>query len=127
MLVGALIGAEPTVAMFEDNAGSTYLLRNPKTGSRTKHIEIRHLLGRQLFQQQKAMPCFARSEENVADGLAKNQPEKLFSEHEDTLMNGHFPDRRQVSVLLMVVSLRPDDLVDRLVCIITGRRTRNNQ
>ena len=95
MLMGELIGVEPVAIIFEDNAGSICLLRNPKTGSRTKHIETRYLFGGQLFQQRKVMPCFVRSEENVADGLTKNQPEKLFSEHEEILMNGHLPCRRE--------------------------------
>ena len=41
------------------------------------------------------LPYFVRSEENVADGMTKNQPEKLFKEHEPLIMKGRLPHRRE--------------------------------
>ena len=94
-LLAELIGTEPTAVIFEDNAGCIYLIRNQKTGSRTKHIAVRYLYGRELFQNGHAVPYFVRSEDNVSDGLTKNQPEKLFSVHHEILMNGHLPFCRE--------------------------------
>ena len=41
------------------------------------------------------LPTFVRSEENISDGLTKNQPVQLFVEHENVLLNGMLPYRRE--------------------------------
>jgi hypothetical protein len=65
------------------------------TGSRTKHIYVRYLYGRQIFQQGRAVLYFVRSEENYSDGLTKNLPLKLFETHEEFIMGGSLPYRRE--------------------------------
>jgi hypothetical protein len=49
-LLNELIVEEPTAVILEDNAGCIFLIRNQKTESRTKHIAVRYLYGRQCFQ-----------------------------------------------------------------------------
>ena len=41
------------------------------------------------------IPYFVRSEENLADGLTKNQPEKLFTLHSSIIMSGTLMYRRE--------------------------------
>ena len=94
-LLGEMIGYEPTAVIFEDNLGCIYLVKNQKTSSRTKHLAVRHLYGRELYIENKVLPVFVRSEENVSDGMTKNQPQQLFAEHEDVLLNGLLPYRRE--------------------------------
>jgi hypothetical protein len=71
-LLGEIIGYEPTGIIFEDNLGCIFLIKNQKTSSRTKHLAVRHLFGRDLYIENKVLPAFVRSEENVSDGLTKN-------------------------------------------------------
>ena len=90
-----IIGYEPTAVIMEDNLGCIYLIKNQKTSSRTKHLAVRHLFGRDLYIANKVIPTFVRSEENISDGLTKNQPAQLFVEHENVLLNGILPYRRE--------------------------------
>jgi hypothetical protein len=90
-----LIGEEPTAIVFEDNIGCIFLIKNQKTSSRTKHLAVRHLFGRDLYVDNKVIPAFVRSEENIGDGLTKNQPQQLFAEHEFVMLNGILPYRRE--------------------------------
>ena len=86
-----------TAIIFKDNSGCIFLLKNEKTGSRTKHIETRYFYGRSLFfcEPPKIIPYFVRSEANIADGLTKSQPEKLFSIHSEMIMKGSLIYRRE--------------------------------
>ena len=93
--LGEMIGYEPTAVIMEDNLGCIYLIKNQKTSSRTKHLAVRHLFGRDLYIENKVIPAFVRSEENISDGLTKNQPAQLFVEHEKVLLNGILPYRRE--------------------------------
>jgi hypothetical protein len=94
-LLGEIIGEEPTAIIFEDNIGCIFLIKNQKTSTRTKHLDVRHLFGRDLYIRNQVLPVFVRSEENISDGMTKNQSEKLFTEHEQVLMNGILPYRRE--------------------------------
>jgi hypothetical protein len=59
LLLGEILGEEPPSTIFEDNAGCIYLIRNEKTGSRTKQIAVRHLFGKELFSQKKPIPTLS--------------------------------------------------------------------
>jgi hypothetical protein len=119
MLISKLVGYEPTVVIFEDNAGCIFLIRNQKTGSRTKHISVRYLYGRQIFQQGIAVPYFVRSEENYSDGLTKNLPLKLFETQEEIIMGGSLPYRRE-DIELALYSMHERDSDGRLYGIPLG-------
>ena len=94
-LLCEMIGYEPTAVVFEDNLGCIFLIKNQKTSSRTKHLAVRHLYGRDLYVENKVLPTFVRSEENISDGMTKNQPQQLFTEHELVLLGGIMPYRRE--------------------------------
>jgi hypothetical protein len=95
MLMNELINEVLIAVVFEDNSGCIYLIRNQKTGSRTKHIAVRYLYGRELFQSSILVPYFVRSEANWSDGCTKHFPQKCFAEHEQVLMYGIMPYRRE--------------------------------
>jgi hypothetical protein len=80
--------------ILKDNAGCIFLIRNQKTGSRTKHIAVRYLYGRQCFLMKQAVPYFVRSAENYSDGMTKNLPDNLYKEHSSVLTEGRPPYRR---------------------------------
>jgi hypothetical protein len=94
-LLGELLGNELTAIVFEDNQGCIHLVKNQKTSTRTKHLDVRWLFCRDLYIDGKVLPVFVRSEENYADGCTKNQPEKLFANHDMVLRNGFIPYRRE--------------------------------
>jgi hypothetical protein len=48
-----LISDEPAAVIFEDNTGCNLLMRNQKTGSRTKHIKVRCFCGGMFFKIDK--------------------------------------------------------------------------
>ena len=97
ILVEELTSTHHIGLVFEDNAGCIFLVKNEKTGARTKHIDVRYFYGRELFfsEPPKVIPYFVKSEENLADGLTKNQPEKLFTLHSGIMMNGTIMYRRE--------------------------------
>ena len=84
-----------TSIIFEDNAGAIFLVKNQKAGSRTKHIDVRYHYGRELYGEKKVLPAYVNTLFNYADGLTKNQPEKLFSDHRVILMNGGLIYRKE--------------------------------
>ena len=94
-LLGELLGTEMTAIVFEDNQGCIHLVKNQKTSTRTKHLDVRWLFCRDFYIAGKVLPVFVRSEENYADGCTKNQPEKLFANHDTVLRNGYIPYRRE--------------------------------
>jgi hypothetical protein len=94
-LLGELLGSEMTAIVFEDNQGCIRLVKNQKTSTRTKHLDVRWLFCRDFYFAGKILPVFVRSEENYADGCTKNQPEKLFANLDTVLQNGYIPCRRE--------------------------------
>jgi hypothetical protein len=74
--------------VYEDNLGAIYLVKNQHVGARTKHIDVRAHFIRELEDQEYLTVQFVRSEENSADILNKNCPEKLHTKHAAMIRNG---------------------------------------
>jgi hypothetical protein len=76
--------------IYEDNLGAIYLVKNQHVGVRTKHSDVRahfiHFI-RELEEQKYLTVQFVRSEENSADILNKNCPEKLHTKHATMIRN----------------------------------------
>ena len=86
------------------------MVKNHKAGGRVKHTDIKFLHCRELWRRKQVLPHFVRSEENVADGMAKNQTEKLFKEHEPLIMKGRLPSRREdVEMALLGLTGEPTE------------------
>jgi hypothetical protein len=73
--------------IYEDNLGAIYLVKNQHVGARTKHIDVRAHFIRELEDKYLTVQ-FIRSEENSADILNKNCPEKLHTKHARMIRNG---------------------------------------
>jgi Reverse transcriptase (RNA-dependent DNA polymerase)/Zinc knuckle len=75
--------------IYEDNLGAIYLVKNQHVGARTKHIDVRAHFIRELENNGYVEVKFIRSEENSADILNKNCPEKLHTKHATMLRTGN--------------------------------------
>lgn len=71
--------------VYVDNTGAIDLGKNWSTGSRTKHIDLRHHYIREVVEQGLFKLCFVRSLENTADIFTKNLPQVLFEKHQKNL------------------------------------------
>ena len=107
-LLYELTNRAETAVMFEDNTGCIFLIRNQKTGERTKHIDIRYFWGRELYLRGKTVPYFVKSENNWSDGCTKTLMMQTFMRHEKVLMNGCMPYRTE-DVKLALQSLGSSD------------------
>jgi hypothetical protein len=125
-LLNELIAEEPTAVILEDNAGCIFLIQNQKTGSRTKHIAVRYLYGRQCLQMKQAVPYFVRSAENYSDGMTKNLPDKLYKEHASVLTEGRLPYRRE-DVGKAIESMESNEGLDRIPVWNTARTFQCNR
>jgi hypothetical protein len=95
-LLGEIIGTvEKPGVIFEDNMGCIFMIKNPTTSVRTKHIRARAHFVRDLREQQEVEPVFCPSDRMLADGMTKNQPEKLFVMHRDEIHSGDLRVRRE--------------------------------
>ena len=74
--------------IYEDNLGAIYLVKNQHVGARTKHIDVRAHFIRELEDNGYLNVHFIRSEENAADILNKNCPEKLHTKHAKNIRGG---------------------------------------
>jgi hypothetical protein len=75
--------------IYEDNLGAIYLVKNQHVGARTKHIDVRAHFIRELETNGYVEVKFVRSEENSADILNKNCPEKLHTKHATMMRTGN--------------------------------------
>ncbi len=75
--------------IYEDNLAAIYLVKNQHVGARTKHIAVRAHLIRELESNSYVEVKFVRSEENSADILNKNCPEKLHTKDATMMRTGN--------------------------------------
>ena len=81
--------------VYEDNLGAIYLVKNQHFDAWTKHIDVRAHFIRELEDQGYLMIQIVRSEENSADILIKNCPEKLHTKHVARIRNGNLESWRE--------------------------------
>ena len=74
--------------IHEDNLGAIYLTKNPQISQRTKHIDVRHHVIRNLVEKKIIEIRFIKSKENIADILTKNVNEETFNKHTKKINNG---------------------------------------
>ena len=75
------------ITVFEDNEGAVKLSDNPICTNRTKHIDVRFHFIREKVEDKTVRVVHVVSKKQSADGLTKNLPEELFSQHRRTLLN----------------------------------------
>ena len=49
------------------------MIKNQKTGGLTKHTDVRHFFCREMHEKKLLSTWWVRTEENMVDGMAKNQ------------------------------------------------------
>lgn len=69
---------ESPVSLYVYNQGSIKMAKNDLSGNRTKHIDIRYHLVRDLLARRKLEVTYCPSEQMIADGLTKPLDRNLF-------------------------------------------------
>ena len=87
-LLDELKSAVTPAVLAEDNTGCIYMIKNQTTTSRTKHIDIRAHLMREHYMKDKFDVIHVDTEEQDADILTKNLPEKEHTKHSRNLREG---------------------------------------
>ena len=67
--------------LYCDNLVAIFLTKNEKSGSRSKHIDIKSLATRELVKEHKVVIEHISTELMVADPLTKGMPIKTFKDH----------------------------------------------
>ena len=75
------------------NMGAMFISENVSTGSRTRHIDIRHHFFRQFVEEGFIKIIFVRSEENLADGFMKNICAEIYKRHVGNFIEGSMDEQ----------------------------------
>ena len=79
---------EKKVVMYVDNIGTIGMVNNPKTNSRTKHVDVRYHFVREMERAGEIEIKFRRSKDNGADLMTKNLGSELFFKHANEIVLG---------------------------------------
>ena len=67
--------------IFCDNSAAVFLAKNNKSGSRSKHIDIKYLAIREYVKEKKVVIEHISTELMIADPLTKGMPPFKFKDH----------------------------------------------
>ena len=67
--------------MYYDNSAAVFMAKNNKSGSRSKHIDIKYLVVRERVKENKVVIEDVSTELMIADPLTKGIPPKNFKDH----------------------------------------------
>ena len=67
--------------VYCDNSAAVFLAKNNKSGSRSKHIDIKYLAIRERVKENKVVIEHISTELMIADPLTKGMPPKSFKDH----------------------------------------------
>lgn len=67
--------------IYCDNSAAVFLAKNNKSGSRSKHIDIKYLAIREHVKSQKVVIKHINTKLMIADPLTKGLPPSLYKEH----------------------------------------------
>ena len=71
--------------IFCDNSAAVFLAKNNKSGSRSKHIDIKYLSIREHVKEKKVVIEHISTELMIADPLTKGMPPMKFKDHVDRM------------------------------------------
>lgn len=80
---------QPTTIIYGDNQGALFLGDNPKTSSRTKHIDIKFHHIRELTENNFVKLVYIQTKQMIADVLTKPLDGPKFNSFLDVLLNRH--------------------------------------
>ena len=75
-----------TTVIWEDNQGTIALSKGPSKRNVSKHIDIRHHFIRQHVKNGEVVLKYIKTNENVADAMAKPLPRPVFLQHRLSMM-----------------------------------------
>lgn len=75
----------PPMMLHVDNQGSIKMAKNDASSSRTKHIDIKYHLVRDMLQEKKFILQYCPTTEMVADPLTKPVERVLFEKHRSSM------------------------------------------
>jgi hypothetical protein len=90
-LVEELTGQKKPAIIYEDNLGTIFPAKNQQVSSRTRHIDIRHHVIRDLQDRKELDVRFKRSENNLSDIIATNTTKDIHDKHILQIGNGSLP------------------------------------
>ena len=67
--------------IFCDNSAAVFFAKNNKSGSRSKHIDIKFLMVRDHVKKQEVIIEHINTELMIADPMTKGLPAKVFQDH----------------------------------------------
>jgi hypothetical protein len=67
--------------MYCDNSAAVFMAKNNKSGSRSKHIDIKYLAVRERVKENKVVIEHVSTELMIVDPLTKGMPPKNFKDH----------------------------------------------
>ena len=67
--------------IFYDNSAAIFMAKNNKSGSRSKHIDIKYLAIRERIKEKKVVIEHISTELMIADPLTKGMPHLKFKDH----------------------------------------------
>ena len=67
--------------LYCDNFVAVFMAKNNKSGSRSKHIDIKYLAIRERVKEKKVVIEHVNTELMIADPLTKGMPPKNFKDH----------------------------------------------
>ena len=70
-----------SLQLYCDNSVVVFMAKNNKTGSRSKHIDIKYLAIRECVKEMKVVIEHISIESMIADPLTKGMPPKYFKDH----------------------------------------------
>ena len=67
--------------LYCDNSAAVFMAKNNKSGSRSKHIDIKYLAIREHVREMKMVIEHISTELMIVDPLTKGMPPKYFKDH----------------------------------------------
>ena len=67
--------------LYCDNSATVFMAKNNKSGSRSKHIDIKYLAIRERVKEKKLVIKHISPESMLVDPLTKGMPPKYFKDH----------------------------------------------
>ncbi|RYE14757.1 MAG: Ty1/Copia family ribonuclease HI [Sphingobacteriaceae bacterium] len=71
--------------LYSDNSAAVFMAKNNKSGSRSKHIDIKYLAIRERVKDDKVVIQHISTDLMIADPLTKGMPPKKFKDHVESM------------------------------------------
>ena len=83
--LGVVPSIENSIPLYCDNNGAIAQAKEPRAHQKSKHVERKYHIIREIVSRGDIVVCKVPSEDNVADPLTKAIPPKLFDKHVESM------------------------------------------